>query len=94
MEAPTSSLVEVTAGLVAAHADVVVALAADGRRLLAAHGHPFVPVVRCAIGPCDAADTGAGGLDDFLEAAFAGAACKADAYVDFQVARGKTGVSA
>ncbi|KAH8061742.1 D-galactarate dehydratase / altronate hydrolase [Aureococcus anophagefferens] len=48
MDSPTSSLAEMTAALVAAHADVVVCVAATPDGMLAAHGHAFVPVVRAA----------------------------------------------
>ena len=100
MATPTTSVVEIVAGLAAAHADVIVVVAAEAKALLAAHGHPFVNVIRCGVsGKSADADVALGDTDDALDAyladVFAGAAAPiSSAFVNFQVARGPTGVSA
>ena len=100
MDSPTSNVAEITAALVAAHADAVVVFSADPAHLLAAHGHPWAPVLRASVGDdlaaaADAAADDARALDAVLDAVLAGTARpKAADYVDFQVARGVTGVSA
>ena len=98
MDSPTSNVAEMTAGLVGAHCEAVLVFSTRRGVLLGAHGHPFVPVLRIGREDDPNADLALGNireLDALLAAALAGeATCRSARSVAFQIARGRTGVSA